>query len=163
MHTQAMLIVDRRRASRGVAAAARSFWQNDHEHTEDQRWGFGRVRHPHVKGKAATDDHHFRTTTTNTCLRLFSVSDTYICYVPARSSHVLSNSGSHTQTTPTNQMSKHSSQLSSPPLLSICRRLPDVSLVPEEVPYLQRRHHTLSSTALRHRRAGGGSEPTQGR
>ena len=37
----------------------------------------------------------------------------------------------HTQ--PTNQMSKHSSQLSSPHHLSTRRLLPDVSLVPEEV------------------------------
>ena len=34
---------------------------------------------------------------------------------------------------PTNQMSKHSSQLSSPHHLSTRRLLPDVSLVPEEV------------------------------
>ena len=37
------------------------------------------------------------------------------------------------QRKPTNQTSKHSSQLPSHPLLSTCHRLPDVSLVPKEV------------------------------
>ena len=69
------------------------------------------------------------------------------CEQPATSQPkiVLSNSGSHchthkTQLTsnipthlPTSQMSKHSSKLSSPHLLSTRRRPPDVSLMPEEV------------------------------